>query len=266
MSSGLSRASEPDPVMDLNADLGEGFGRWELGDDQAMLEIVTSANVACGFHAGDPQIMRRVCTQATERGVSIGAQVGYRDLAGFGRRPIDMEPAALVDDVLYQLGALDAFARVAGSRVAYVKPHGALYNTAATSEAVAGAIAEAVRLFDPSLPLLGLAGSQLLRQAEANGLRGVSEAFADRAYTADGLLVSRRLPGAVLHDPAEIADRCAQLATAGTVRAVDGSSVAVAAASICVHGDTAGAVDIARAVRQALEQAGLELRPFVSGS
>ncbi len=249
--------------IDLNADLGEGFGRWVLGDDEAMLGVVTSANVACGFHAGDPQILRRVCAQAAERGVRIGAQVAYRDLAGFGRRAIDMDPADLVDDVLYQIGALDAFARVAGSRVTYVKPHGALYNTAATSGEVAGAVVQAVRLYDATMPLLGLAGSQLLEQAGAQGLTAVSEAFADRAYTPEGLLVSRRLAGAVLDDPDEITRRCVQLATEGTVQAFDGSTVDVAAQSICVHGDTDGAVAIARSVRRGLEQAGLELRPFV---
>jgi UPF0271 protein len=248
--------------VDLNADLGEGFGRWVLGDDEAMLGVVTSANVACGFHAGDPQILRRVCDQAAERGVSIGAQVGYRDLAGFGRRPIDMDPAELVNDVIYQIGALDGFARVAGTRVRYVKPHGALYNTAATSAETAAAVVEAVQLYDGSLPLLGLAGSELLRQAKEAGLAGVAEAFADRAYTANGLLVSRRQPGAVLEDPADIASRCVQLATQGTVRAVDGSTVAVEARSICVHGDTAGAVQIAQAVRRALQEAGLALRSF----
>lgn len=248
--------------IDLNADLGEGFGRWDLGDDEAMLGIVTSANVACGFHAGDPQILRRVCDQAAERGVSIGAQVGYRDLAGFGRRPIDMEPAELVNDVIYQVAALEGFARVAGTRVRYVKPHGALYNTAAASAETAAAVVEAVRLYDASLPLMGLAGSELLAQASEAGLVGVPEAFADRAYTADGFLVSRRQPGAVLEDPAEIASRCVQLATEGTVRAVDGSSVAVDARSICVHGDTAGAVGIARAVRRELQAAGLTVRSF----
>ncbi len=250
--------------IDLNADLGEGFGHWVLGDDEAMLGIVTSANVACGFHAGDPTILRRVCDQAAERGVCVGAQVGYRDLAGFGRRQIDMEPADLTADIIYQLGALDGFARVAGTRVRYVKPHGALYNTAAQSAQTAAAVADAVRLYDASLPLLGLAGSELLVQAEAAGLTGIPEAFADRAYTPGGALVSRREPGAVLADPTEIAARCVQIATEGTVRAVDGSTVAVDARSICVHGDTAGAVAIAEAVRAALQSAGLTLQPFVA--
>ena len=250
--------------VDLNSDLGEGFGRWTLGDDDAMLDLVTSANVACGFHAGDPSILRRVCAAAASRGVSIGAQVGYRDLVGFGRRHIDVDPAELVDDVIYQIGALEAFARVAGARVRHVKPHGALYNDAASTPATAAAVAEAVALHDDSLALVGLAGSELLRAAHAAGLTAVPEAFADRANTPEGLLVSRREPGAVLDDPTEIARRCVQLVADGTVTAIDGSTITVAAQSICVHGDTPGAVEIARAVRQALREAGVGLRAFAT--
>lgn len=253
-------------VIDLNSDLGEGFGRWSLGDDEAMLGLVTSANVACGFHAGDPSILRRVCAQAAERGVVIGAQVGYRDLAGFGRRHIDVEPGELVDEVIYQIGALDGIARVEGARVAYVKPHGALYNDAASTRATADAVAEAVDLYDRSLPLVGLAGSELLAAARGAGLTGVAEAFADRAYTSEGLLVSRRERGAVLHDPAQIAARCVRLVTDGTVVAVDGSVVTVAAQSICVHGDTEGAVAVAAAVRRELEAAGIAITSFVPSS
>jgi UPF0271 protein len=249
-------------TVDLNSDLGEGFGRWSLGDDDAMLDLVTSANVACGFHAGDPSILRRVCDRAAERGVAIGAQVSYRDLAGFGRRSIDVPPEELANEVLYQLGALDGLARVAGSRVSYVKPHGALYNDAASSEQTAAAVVEAVALYDSTLPVLGLAGSVLLARAEARGLVAVPEAFADRAYTSEGLLVSRREPGAVLHDVEEVAARCVQLATQGVVAGVDGSTVEVRASSICVHGDTPGAVEMARAVKQALHDAGVELRRF----
>lgn len=248
--------------VDLNSDLGEGFGPWSLGDDEAVLDLVTSANVACGFHAGDSSTLRRVCAQAAERGVAIGAQVGYRDLAGFGRRFIDMDLEELVDEVIYQIAALDGFARIAGSRVSYVKPHGALYNTAAGDPATAAAIAEAVRLYDDGLAVLGLAGSHLVDQAVAAGLAAVPEAFADRAYTPEGMLVSRRDPGAVLNDPGEVAARCVQLVTQGTVKAVDGSTVAVDARSICVHGDTDGAVDLARAVRQGLQGAGVQLRAF----
>ncbi len=249
--------------MDLNSDLGEGFGRWELGDDDALLQVVTSANVACGFHAGDAVTMRRVCERAAERGVAIGAQVGYRDLPGFGRRFIDVEPYALTQDVLYQLGALQAFAAVAGSAVRYVKPHGALYNAIGTHEEQAAAVVQAVLDHDPALPVLGLPGSAWLRLAERAGLRVVSEAFADRAYTPQGELVSRRLPGAVLHDADEIARRCVAMATGQPVLDVDGGALLLSPASICVHGDTPGAVDIARRVRTELERAGAPLAPFV---
>src|SRR3954449_923276 len=182
--------------VDLNSDLGEGFGQWTLGDDDALLDVVTSANVACGFHASDPSIMRRVCARAVEAGVAIGAQVGYRDLPGFGRRFIDVEPPALTADVLYQLGALEAFAKVAGSRVRYVKPHGALYNAIVHHEQQAAAVVEAVVAYDRTLPVLGLPGSVWLRQAEEAGLTTVAEAFADRAYTPEGALVAPRPPGA----------------------------------------------------------------------
>jgi 5-oxoprolinase (ATP-hydrolysing) subunit A len=249
-------------VLDLNSDLGEGLGIWTLGDDEAILGIVTSANIACGFHAGDPTIMRRVCAESVRRGVAIGAQVGYRDLVGFGRRRIDVDPAELANDVIYQIGALDGFARVAGDRVRYVKPHGALYNTIVTDAEQAAAVVEAVSRYDASLPVLGLPRSQWLRQAAAAGLTVVAEAFADRAYTPEGHLVSRRLPGAVLHDPDVIAARCVELARTGTVQAVDGSVVEVPARSLCIHGDTPGAVEIARRVRAALLDAGVVLRPF----
>ncbi len=251
--------------IDLNADLGEGFGIWTLGDDVALLDVVTSANVACGFHAGDPTIMRRVCGQAVERGVAIGAQVGYRDLAGFGRRAIDYDPVELVNDLVYQIAALDGIARVAGGRVMYVKPHGALYNAATSAVVEAGAVAEAVRLYDPALPVLGLAGSELIKAAESAGLVGVAEAFADRAYTPAGGLVSRRESGAVLQDADQIAARVVQMVTGGTVRAVDGSVLSVAARSICVHGDTPGAVLIAEQVRRSLDESGVELQTFVEG-
>ena len=248
--------------MDLNSDLGEGFGRWELGDDDALLDVVTSANVACGFHAGDAVTMRRVCEQAAERHVAIGAQVGYRDLPGFGRRFIDVEPYALTQDVVYQLGALQAFAAVAGSRVRYVKPHGALYNAIVTHEEQAAAVVQAVVDHDPALPVMGLPGSAWLRLAEQAGLRVVHEAVADRAYTPQGALVSRRLPGAVLHDPDEIARRCVAMATGEPVVDVDGGQLRLSPHSICVHGDTPGAVDIARRVRAELERAGVALGPF----
>ncbi len=249
-------------VVDLNSDLGEGFGRWTLGDDDALLEVVTSANVACGFHASDATIMRRVCERAVTRGVVIGAQVGYRDLPGFGRRFIDVDPHELTQDVIYQVGALDAFARVVGSRVRYVKPHGALYTAIVHHEEQAAAVVAAVVDVDRSLPVLGLPGSAFLRLAAEAGLATVPEAFADRAYTPDGTLVSRRLAGAVLHDPGEIAARCVAMATAEPVLDVEGGRLDLRPGSICVHGDTSGAVAIARAVRAALEGAGVELAAF----
>ena len=248
--------------IDLNADIGEGFGRWELGDDDTLLGIVTSANIACGFHAGDPSIMRRTCGRAVEQGVAIGAQVGYRDLAGFGRRRIDIEPDVLSADVLYQLGALQAFASAAGDRVRYVKPHGALYNTAARDRGQAGAIVAAVLAFDRTLPILALPGSALMLTAREAGVRGVAEAFADRAYTASGELVPRTQPHAVLDDVDQIAERAWGFVRDAAVAAADGSTVAVAAESICLHGDTPGAVSIARAVRARLEAAGVSLAPF----
>jgi UPF0271 protein len=249
-------------TIDLNSDLGEGFGQWTLGDDDALLGVVTSANVACGFHAGDASIMRRVCERATAAGVAIGAQVGYRDLPGFGRRFIDIEPEALTQDVIYQIGALEAFARIAGSRVRYVKPHGALYNAIVHHEEQAAAVVRAVVDHDRTLPVLGLPGSAWLRLAEEAGLTVVREAFADRAYTREGTLVSRRLPGAVLHDPAEIARRCVAMAGGQPVADVDGAPLTLAADSLCVHGDTPGAVQIARQVRSALAEAGVGLAPF----
>jgi UPF0271 protein len=251
-------------TIDLNSDLGEGFGVWTLGDDDALLGIVTSANVACGFHAGDPDILRRVCGQAAERAVVIGAQVGYDDLAGFGRRAIDVEPGRLTNDVIYQIAALDGFARVAGTRVRYVKPHGALYNTVVHDEVQAAAIVEAIRLYDASLPLMGLPGSVLLTLAKEAGLRTVTEAFADRGYTPEGTLVARSQPGAVLHDPARVAERMIRMLATGLVRATDGTDVTVRAESICVHGDSPGAVEMAVAVRKALAGADVDVRPFVS--
>jgi UPF0271 protein len=249
--------------IDLNSDLGEGFGVWTLGDDRAMLDVVTSANVACGFHAGDPDVLRRVCQQAAERGVVIGAQVGYRDLAGFGRRAIDVDPETLTNDVIYQIGALDAFARIAGTRVRYVKPHGALYNTVVSHQAQAAAVVEAIRLYDASLPVLGLPGSVLLAAAQQAGLRTVTEAFADRGYTPDATLVPRSQPGALLHGPRQVADRMVSLVTSGKITAIDGTDIGVQADSICVHGDTPGAVEMAVSVRDALTAAGVEIRPFV---
>jgi UPF0271 protein len=250
--------------IDLNADLGEGFGVWRLGDDEALLELVSSANVACGFHAGDPATMRRVCARAAARGVAVGAQVSYRDLAGFGRRFLDVEPAELTDDLLYQLAALDGIARVSGTRVSYVKPHGALYNAAVTHTGHAQAVVDAVVGYDRRLPVLGLPGSELLRSAEAAGMRPVAEGFADRGYTPGGSLVPRREPGALVEDPALVAERAVRMATDGVVVAVDGTRLLMPVESICVHGDTPGAVAMAGAVRDALQAAGVALASFAA--
>jgi UPF0271 protein len=250
------------PTMDLNSDVGESFGRWTLGDDQAMFRSVTSANVACGFHAGDPSVIRSTCRKAAEAGVVIGAHVGYRDLAGFGRRFLDIGPNELADDVVYQIGALQALAAVEGARVKYVKPHGGLYNAIVHHTAQARAVVDAVRSVDPGLSIMGLPGSEVLRLAEAAGLRAVPEAFADRAYTPEGTLVSRSLPGAVLEDPAQVAEHVLRMATESAVRAVDGSILKIRAESICVHGDSPGAVAMAAAVKSALSGAGVSLAAF----
>jgi UPF0271 protein len=249
-------------VTDLNCDLGEAFGAWRMGEDEALLGVVSSASIACGFHAGDPSTMRRTCSAAAGRAVTIGAHVGYRDLAGFGRRPMRVPPGELADEITYQIAALDGFARLAGSRVRYVKPHGALYNTVAGDEEQAVALAEAVRRYDPELAVVGLAGSAGLRIAAEHGLTAVAEAFADRAYTRAGTLVSRLEPGSVLHDADEIVERCVGMVRDGRVAAVDGTQISFSAQTVCVHGDTPGAVEIARRLREGLLGAGIELKPF----
>ncbi|WAH98703.1 LamB/YcsF family protein [Arthrobacter sp. MMS18-M83] len=250
------------PYIDLNSDVGESFGNWTMGDDAAVFRYVSSANVACGFHAGDPGTIASTCREAVAAGVTIGAHVGYRDLAGFGRRFLDCSATELADDVLYQLGALQALARAAGSEIKYVKPHGALYNAIVHHEVHAQAVVDAVHAFSPGLPLLLLPGSVALAKAEAKGLRAVAEAFADRAYNPDGTLVSRREQDAVLHDHAAITKNMVRLALEGKIVARDGSLLDVHAESICVHGDTPGAVAMAAAVRSGLEAAGVTVRSF----
>ncbi|GAA1782675.1 5-oxoprolinase subunit PxpA [Nostocoides veronense] len=250
-------------TIDLNADIGEGFGRWSLTDDAGLLDVVTSANVACGFHAGDPATMQRVCRLAAERGVAIGAQVSYRDLAGFGRRFIEVESAELTADVIYQIGALEAFARAAGTRVSYVKPHGALYNAVVHHEAQAAALVAAVLSYDGQLDVLGLPGSRWLALAGEVGLRTVAEGFVDRGYTAQGTLVPRSEVGAFVEESAMPA-RAVRMAREYLVDAVDGSSIPAAVESLCVHGDSPGALANARAVRAALEGAGVRLAAFVA--
>jgi UPF0271 protein len=249
--------------VDLNADLAEGYGVWELGDDDAMLDLVTSANLACGFHAGNPVGLARTCAAAARRGVRIGAQVGYFDLAGFGRRRIEVEPDELTADVIYQIGAISALAHSVGSVLGYVKPHGALYNTIVSDREQAAAVARAVHAVNPGLPVLGLAGSEFFTAAQHLGLRTVAEAFADRAYQPDGRLVPRTHPGAVLHDPDVIAERVLGMVGSGRVRAVDGSEIPVQVESVCVHGDSPGAVAIASAVRRRLLADGVTVAAFL---
>lgn len=253
----------PSSDIDLNADCGETLSAWAMPGDEAVLGVVTSANVACGFHAGDPTVARRTCTVAAEQGVVVGAQVSYDDLKGFGRRFIAVPRAELTDQLVYQVGALQALARASGTAVSYIKPHGALYNTIVHHEEHAGAVVDAVREVDDTLPLLVLPGSEIERQARAAGLRTVREAFADRGYTPQATLVPRTEAGAVLHDAEQIAARVVRMAVEGVVEAVDGSLVDVEPESICVHGDTPGALEIAGRVRGALEEAGLRVGSFL---
>ena len=253
------------PTIDLNSDVGESFGRWTLGDDPAMLTLVSSANIACGYHAGDPRGIRQTLQVAVENGVTVGAHVGYRDLAGFGRRDLDVAGDDLKAETIYQIGALRALAESVGATVRYVKPHGALYNRIVHDERQATAVVAAITELDPSLVLLGLPGAVVLEIAAAAGLTTAAEAFADRAYTPEGRLVSRSLDGAVLHDPDVIADRMLRLVQTGRITAVDGSDVELRADSICVHGDTPVAVAVGRALRDRLEGAGVTISPFVRG-
>lgn len=248
--------------MDLNSDVGEAFGSYTMGDDAAILRSVSSANVACGFHGGDPSIIAQTCREAAATGTTVGAHVSYRDLAGFGRRFLDCSPTELADDVLYQIGALEAMARSAGTAVHYVKPHGALYNAIVHHREHARAVVDAVRSFSADMPVLLLPGSVAIDIARSAGLRVVTEAFADRAYTPEGTLVSRREAGAVLHDEAEVARRIVRLATEHRLTAIDGTDLHLEADSICVHSDTAGAVAMAAAVRSALEEAGVQVGSF----
>lgn len=250
--------------IDLNSDLGEGYGAWKMGDDEAMLDIVSSANVACGFHAGDPQGILTTLRQAAARGVAVGAHVSYPDRVGFGRRPMDVTSAELTADVIYQIGALQGLATAAGTRVSYVKPHGALYNTIAGDPRQADAVIAGIREVDPGLILMGLAGAPILSRAQEAGLATVAEAFGDRAYTPQGHLVSRREAGAVLHDAKMVAARMVRLATEGVIEAIDGSTLTLKADSICVHGDSAGAVQMAQRIREGLIEAGVTVAPFAA--
>lgn len=250
-------------AIDLNSDLGESFGAWTMGDDTAILQLVSSANVACGFHAGSPAGLLSTLRMAKQQGVAIGAHVSYPDLVGFGRRNMDISSDELTADVIYQIGALQGLARAAGTEVRYVKPHGALYNTIAHDERQALAVINAIQSIDAGLPLVGLAGSRVLELAQEKGLRTIAEAFADRAYHTDGSLVSRREAGSVLHDAQHIAERMLQLITQGGVTSIEGEFTPVKADSICVHGDSPGAIEMARQIRNLLEEKGIAIRAFV---
>jgi len=250
-------------AIDLNSDLGESYGAWRMGDDEAMLAIVSSANIACGFHAGDPAGILQTVKKAAAKGVSVGAHVSYPDRVGFGRRDMDVTSAELTADVIYQIGALKGVAAAAGTSVRYVKPHGALYNRIATDPKQGAAVVEAIKAVDPKLVLMGLANAPILELARKAGLSVVAEAFADRAYTPEGHLVSRREAGAVLHDAQAIARRMLQLAKEGTIETIDGSVIRIDAQSVCVHGDSPGAVGIAREIRRSFEAEGVVVRSFL---
>lgn len=247
-------------TIDLNSDLGESFGAFKIGYDDELFPMLSSANVACGFHGGDPRTLERTIAACKRDGVAVGAHPGFPDLVGFGRRPINCTADEIRTDTLYQIGALDAFCRAAGLRMQHVKPHGALTNMAQHDEGIAAAIVAGVKAFNPGLLLFAMPGSKLLAAAEAAGIRVAREAFADRAYNADGSLVNRRLPGAMITDPSLAAARMVRLVTEGRVTTIDGADIEIQADTICTHSDTAGAVEIVRAVRAALIQAGVTIK------
>ena len=248
--------------IDLNADVGESFGAYQLGDDQALIRCVTSVNIACGFHAGDPGVMRRTVRLAREAGVAIGAHPGFPDLQGFGRRELNMSPRDIEDAVLYQIAALAGVAAAEGTRLHHVKPHGALYNMAAKSSEIAGAVATGIAAFDRSLIVVGLPDSQLMDAAARAGLRSAVEAFADRAYRPDGSLAPRHMPGAVIDGPAAVLKRALGLVRARELTAIDGSTISISADTLCVHGDTPNAPAIAAQLRRGLAEAGVIVAPL----
>ena len=248
-------------TIDLNSDLGEAFGAFRSGFDEELFELISSANVACGFHGGDPRVMERTVAAAAACGVAVGAHPGFPDLVGFGRREMAATPEEVRTDTLYQIGALDAFCRAAGVRMQHVKAHGALYNTAVKQPALAGAIAAAVKAYDPELILLAQPGTALFAAAAAAGLPTAREGFADRAYNPDGTLVSRRVPGAVLTDPEVVAERALRLVTEGRMPTLDGGELELEIDSLCIHSDTPGAVEMAHAIRRRFDAAGIAVRP-----
>jgi UPF0271 protein len=255
------------PTIDLNSDLGESFGAYKIGYDDQLFPMLSSANVACGFHGGDPRTLERTIAACKANNVAVGAHPGFPDLVGFGRRPINCTPDEIRTDTLYQLGALDAFCRAAGIRMQHVKPHGALTNMAQHDGTIASAIVAAVKAYNPALLLFAMPGSELLTAARAAGLPVAREAFADRAYNADGSLVNRRIPGAMITDPALAAQRMVRLVTDGRIAAIDGTDIELQADTICTHSDTTGAVEIVQAVQEALLSAGVTIKaPWESRS
>jgi len=255
----LETIMHPDQIttrsISLNTDIGEGYGSWTIADDGALLSLVTDANLACGFHASDPDIMRKTCNTAERNGVAVGAQVGFHDILGFGRRFIEIAQTTLTNDILYQLGALSAFASLERTPIAFVKAHGALYHAAVKYPQYASAVVNAVRGYDSSLPVMCQPGTNFYRHLKDAGLETIREGYIDRAYTEDGLLVPRGLPGAVITDPKEAAQRAVQLATEGTVTTINGAVIEMSVDSLCIHSDSPGAVEVATAVRQALSAA-----------
>ncbi|QIL75309.1 LamB/YcsF family protein [Hymenobacter sp. HDW8] len=249
-------------TVDLNCDMGESFGAYNLGNDAAILPYITSANIACGFHAGDPAVMRKTVRLALQHQVAIGAHPGLPDLVGFGRREMAVSPEEAFDMVVYQIGALGGFLAAEGGKLHHVKPHGALYNMAAASAPLAEAIAEAVYRINPEMVLYGLAGSELTKAGTKLGLQVAHEVFADRTYQPDGTLTSRRLPNALLTTPEEAAQQVVRMVKEGTVRAQQGLDVAIQADTICIHGDGAHALEFARHIRQALQNEGVSLQAF----
>ncbi|HEX4502319.1 MAG TPA: 5-oxoprolinase subunit PxpA [Scandinavium sp.] len=254
------------PCIDLNSDLGESYGQWVMGEDAAILPLISSANVACGFHAGSPAGILETLRAAQQLGVVVGAHVSYPDLVGFGRRNMDVASDELTADVIYQIGALKGLAAAAGTCVSYVKPHGALYNTIAHDKRQAMAVIAGMLAVDKSLSLVALAGSALIGWAREAGVHTVAEAFADRAYHRDGTLVSRRDSGAVIHDAQEVAQRVVEMITKGGVMSIEGEFTPICADSICVHGDSPGAVEMARQIRQRLDAEGISVRAFKQGA
>ena len=251
-------------TLDLNCDMGEGFGAWKMGDDAALLDHVTSANIACGFHAGDPGTIHRTVKLALDKGVAVGAHPSLPDLQGFGRRRMDVSAAETYDMVLYQIGALAGFATACGGKLAHVKPHGALYNMAAKDAKLAQAIAQAVRDFDPRLVLFGLAGSELVRAGEHAGLKTASEVFADRTYQADGNLTPRKQPDAMIHDVDTSIAQVKRMIEEGKVKSIGGADVVVRADTLCIHGDEPNAVEFARRIRAALDADGVRVAAISS--